>query len=301
MAPRAPRTPWLHEGAISRLLRRPAARGALIVLGALLIACVVGPPLSRFRYDRADLALGPTPPSAAHWLGTDTFGRDLLARVLLGGRVSFAVGALAMLVSASIGVAWGAVAGYSGGRLGALMMRIVDIVDALPLFILAALGLVFVTGPAAQTSLARFAVVSLVLGALSWPSTARVVRVRVAELRVQPFVEAARALGAGHRVILFRHLLPNALGPAVVQSALAAYDVMLSEAFLSYLGLGTQEPLSSWGMLVAGGAESLDLYPWIVAVPGLFLAVTLISMTVLAEALRDALDPRPPQGGRRER
>jgi oligopeptide transport system permease protein len=281
----------LLAGPRPRLLRGPAARIAAIALGAALFASILVPALARHRYDEVSLALGATPPSLEHWFGTDAFGRDLLARVFFGGRVSFAVGALAVVVSFPIGVLWGTLAGYVGGGTGGLMMRVVDVVDTLPLFVVAVLALVFLGGEG-KSPLLQLALVALVLGGLSWPNTARLVRTQVAALRERPFVEAARALGAGHRVIIFRHLLPNALGPALVYVTLAAYDVMLSEAFLSFLGLGTQEPLSSWGQLIAGGVETIDLHPWIPAIPGIFLALTLVCLSALGEALRDALDPR---------
>jgi oligopeptide transport system permease protein len=298
---------------MKRLARNRAPIAAALVLLALVVASVLVPWLSAHRYDRADLALGPTPPSFAHWMGTDYHGRDLLARVFFGARISFAVGASATLVSFTIGVTWGGVAGYLGGRADALMMRVVDALYTLPLLPLIILVMVFVGGdrsgamralrailrvfvahpddPAYRPVLGIF-LVFLSLGAVSWLTMARITRGQIAALRELPFVEAARSLGAGHVTILVRHLLPNALGPIVVYAALTVPEVMLTEAFLSFLGLGTQEPLASWGQLAAIGAETMDLYPWLLVFPALMLALTLLCFNVLGEGLRDALDPR---------
>jgi oligopeptide transport system permease protein len=323
----------------SRLRRDRAFVAAALAMIALVIAAVVGPALAAHRYDHADLALGPTPPSWSHWFGTDYHGRDLLARVLFGGRVSFAVAAVATVVSFGIGVTWGGVAGYLGGRVDALMIRIVDalytlplvplvdlggrvdalmmrIVDALytlplvPLVVLvlvffgndrtvffrafrAVLGL-FAAHPDDPSYLPVFQIVLVfaALGSVSWLTTARIVRGQVLALRGEPFVEAARALGAGHAALVFRHLVPNALGPVLAYAALTVPEVMMTEAFLSFLGLGTQEPLSSWGQLAAAGAESMDLYPWLLVFPASFLALTLLASIAIGDRLRAAIDAR---------
>ena len=243
------------------------AEAALVVLAALLLACVLEPWLSTYRYDRADLALGPTPPSWAHWMGTDQHGRDLMARIFFGGRVSLAVGLVATGASLVIGVTWGAVAGWVGGRVDAVMMRVVDGLYAFPLLVLVIVVMVFFGGErtapfrAYRAALAvlvvhpddpawlplfQMVLVTVVLGAVCWLTMARIVRALVLSLREQPFVEAARALGAGHAAILLRHVLPNALGPIVVYAALTVPEVMMAEAFLSFLGPGVQEPLCSW-------------------------------------------------------
>jgi oligopeptide transport system permease protein len=303
----------LWADAARRLRRdRPFVAAAALLL-ALLLACGLCPALSAHRYDHADLALGPTPPSWAHWMGTDYHGRDLLARVFFGGRVSFAVGVIATLVSFGIGVGWGGVAGYAGGRVDRVMMRVVDALYTLPLLPLLILVLVFfgsdktalhrafravlralVAHPDDPSYLPIFQIVLVfaALGAVSWLTLARIVRGQILALREQPFVEAARSIGAGHAALLFRHLLPNALGPILVYAALTLPEVMMAEAFLSFLGLGTQEPLSSWGQLAASGAETMDLYPWLLVFPASFLGLTLLCFNVLAEGLREALDPR---------
>ena len=302
---------WADAG--RRLRRDRAFMAALAVLVALVLASWLVPWLSVHRYDRADLALGPTPPSWSHWMGTDYHGRDLLTRVFFGGRVSFTVGAVATLVSFGIGATWGGVAGYLGGRADAVMMRTVDALYTLPLLVLVILVLVFFGGDdtalyrAFKACLGLFAahpedpsyrpvfqivLVFLALGAISWLTMARIVRGQIMALREQPFVEAARSLGAGHVTLLVRHLLPNALGPVLVYAALTVPEVMMTEAFLSFLGLGTQEPLASYGQLAASGAETMDLYPWLLVFPAFLLALTLLCCNVLGEGLREALDPR---------
>ncbi len=303
----------LWSDAARRLRRDRAFVAAAAVLLALVVACALVPALSAHRYDHADLALGPTPPSWSHWMGTDYHGRDLLARVFFGGRVSFAVGVVATLVSFGIGVTWGAVAGYLGGRADRAMMRIVDALYTLPLLPLIILVIVFFGSDRAwiyrgfRAVLGVFAahpegasyqpvfqivLVFAALGAVSWLTMARIVRGQVLALREQPFVEAARSIGAGHAALLLRHLLPNAIGPVIVYAALTVPEVMMAEAFLSFLGLGTQEPLSSWGQLAAAGAQAMDLHPWLLAFPASFLALTLVCCNVLGEGLREALDPK---------
>jgi oligopeptide transport system permease protein len=291
---------------------RPAVAAALVLL-ALAFACVLVPWLSRFPYDRADLARGATPPSLEHWMGTDTLGRDLMARVFFGGRISFTVGVVATAVSFVIGIGWGTVSGYLGGRADAVMMRIVDLLYALPILVFVILLKAFFAGdrtalyrafravlgvlvahPEDPAYLPVFQVVFIfaALGAVSWLTMARVVRGQVLALRRLPFVEAARAIGAGHAAIVFRHLLPNALGPIVVYAALTVPEVMMAEAFLSFLGLGTQEPLSSWGQMTALGAEAMDLYPWQLVFPAGMLALSLGCFNFVGDGLRDALDPK---------
>lgn len=303
----------LGRDALRRLAKNRAAVVAGVVLAMLILACILVPSLSRWRYDQADLATGPTPPSWAHWMGTDYFGRDLLARVFFGGRISFAVGLFATLVSFLIGVTWGGVAGYFGGKVDAVLMRIVDVLYAIPFFIVVILLMVFFAGQDGPLfngfkSLLRvfvahpedpsyfpifqILIVFAALGGISWLTMARIVRGQVIALRGQPFVEAARSIGAGHAALIFRHLLPNALGPIIIYTTLTIPEVMMTEAFLSFLGLGTQEPLSSWGLLAANGADAMDLYPWTLIFPALMLAISLFCFNFLGDGLRDALDPR---------
>lgn len=302
---------WADAWRRLRKNRAAVVSGVLLIL--MMIGCVLVPELSRHRYDQANLDLGPTPPSWAHWMGTDYFGRDLMARVFFGGRISFAVGVIATTVSFVIGVTWGGVAGYFGGRIDALMMRVVDILYTLPFLILVILLMVFFAND--QTWLYRAWVVVLgvfvaepkdpsyfpvfqifiifgALGGISWLTMARIVRGQVISLRNQAFVEAARSVGVGHAALIFRHLIPNALGPIIVYTTLTIPNIMLTEAFLSFLGLGTQEPLSSWGLLASTGAEAMNLYPWALVFPALMLAITLFCFNFLGDGLRDALDPQ---------
>ena len=303
----------LWRDAWRRLRRNRAALVSGVILCAMMIACVIVPKVSHYRYDVADLALGPKPPSWAHWLGTDSVGRDLLARVFFGGRVSFTVGIVATLVSFVIGCSWGGIAGYFGKTTDAVMMRIVDVLYTFPFLIFVILlqvffankgGLfhraftrvlgVFLRDAADPSYFPVFQIVFVfaALGAVSWLTMARIVRGQVIALREQPFVEAARSIGVGHFGIIFRHLLPNALGPIIVYTTLTIPEIMLTEAFLSFLGLGTQEPLSSWGSLAAGGADAMDVYPWMLLFPAVMLAITLFCFNHLGDGLRDALDPR---------
>jgi oligopeptide transport system permease protein len=303
----------LFRDAARRLRKNRAATAAGVVLVAMILACVLVPSLSHHRYDQADLKTGPTPPSWEHWMGTDYFGRDLMARVFFGGRISFAVGILSTLVSFCIGVTWGGVAGYFGGKIDAILMRIVDVLYTFPFLILVILLMVFFANDrtflyrAWRMALSVFVahpedpsyfpifqilIVFAALGGISWLTMARIVRGQVIALRGQPFIEAARSIGAGHAALIFRHLLPNALGPIIVYTTLTIPEVMMVEAFLSFLGLGTQEPLSSWGLLAAAGADSMDLYPWTLVFPALMLALTLFCFNFLGDGLRDALDPR---------
>jgi oligopeptide transport system permease protein len=308
-----PKGSSLWRDAARRLFKNRAAVVAGVVLLAMIIACILVPALCQFRYDQADLKTGPTPPSREHWMGTDYFGRDLLARVFFGGRISFAVGILATFLSFGIGITWGGVAGYFGGTIDAILMRVVDVLYTLPFEILVILLMVFfandqtwlykvwraalvvvVAHPEDPSYFPIFQlfVVFAALGGITWLTMARIVRGQVLALRGQLFVEAARSIGAGHATLIFRHLIPNALGPIVVYATLTIPEVMMVEAFLSFLGLGTQEPFSSWGLLVNTGAESMDLYPWTLFFPALMLALTLVCWSLLGDGLRDALDPR---------
>ncbi len=303
----------LGRDALRRLAKNRAAVVAAVVLSALILACILVPAFSRWRYDQADLTVGPTPPSLEHWMGTDYFGRDLMARVFFGGRISFAVGLFATLVSFFIGVTWGGVAGYFGGKVDAVLMRIVDVLYTVPFFIVVILLMVFFAGQEGPLfkgfksvlrvfvahpedpsyfPIFQILIVFAALGGISWLTMARIGRGQVISRRGQPFVEAARSIGAGHAALIFRHLLPNALGPIIVYTTLTIPEVMMTEAFLSFLGLGTQEPLSSWGLLAATGADAMDLYPWTLIFPALMLAISLFCFNFLGDGLRDALDPR---------
>ena len=279
-------SPW-HD-ALRRLRRNRLAMLGLGVLAGLVICSLLAPWITPYPFDRTDLRYGARPPSSAHLLGTDELGRDLLTRILYGARISFAVGILATLVSLTIGVTYGSVAGSSGGRLDHLMMRVVDILYGLPfMFFVIILMVIF-----GRNIFNLF----VALGAVQWLTMARIVRAQVMSLKTREFVLSAQAIGASASRIVTRHLLPNALGPIVVYATLTVPAVMLEEAFLSFLGLGVQPPMASWGSLASEGAAAMETYPWLILFPGLALTVTLLSLNFLGDGLRDALDPQVAPG-----
>ena len=274
----------LWSDAWHRLRRNRLAVAGGTLLALLAVACVAGPWFSPYAYDATDLSRAFAPPGRAHWLGTDQLGRDLLVRLLHGGRVSLGVGLCATFVALTIGVVYGAVAGYLGGRTDNAMMRFVDIVYALPFTIFVILLMVFFGR--------HIWLLFLAIGAVEWLTMARIARGQVLTLKKMEFIEAARALGLSHRRILFRHLLPNLLGPVIVYATLTIPAVMLLEAFLSFLGLGVQPPMSSWGTLIKDGAEKMEEYWWLLVFPGAVFSLTLFSLNFLGDGLRDALDVR---------
>jgi oligopeptide transport system permease protein len=279
----APRSLW--SDARRRLARNRVAVAAGAFLVVIALACFGAPWLPGLPDPAAqDLALGAAPPSAAHALGTDELGRDLLARLLHGGRISLLVGLVGTLVSLLVGVTWGAVAGYAGGRTDEVMMRFVDVLYALPTIFLVILLLVFFSR--------SLLMIFVALGLVQWLTMARIVRGQVLSLKQQTYVEAARALGAGGARVVFRHIVPNTLGPVIVYATLTVPAVILQEAFLSFLGLGVQPPAASWGTLISDGARVMALFPWLVVFPGLALSLTLLAFNFLGDGLRDALDPR---------
>ncbi len=267
-----------------RLRRNRAAVGSAVFLVVLSAAAMLAPWLPGLQ-DPAlqDLRLGATRPSQVHWFGTDELGRDAFARVVWGGRISLLVGFVGTLVSLVVGVTYGAVSGYAGGRTDDAMMRVVDVLYSLPYIFLVILLLVFFSKSIVMLFVA--------LGLVQWLTMARIVRGQVLSLKTQTFVEAARALGVGDAGIVFRHIVPNTLGPVIVYTTLTVPAVMLQEAFLSFLGLGVQPPAASWGTLVSDGAKVLALFPWLVIFPGAALSLTLLGFNFLGDGLRDALDP----------
>src|SRR5258706_487587 len=256
--------------------------------GAALLAIaglsLLGPLLLAYSYEDQNLVLGAAPPSAEHPFGTDKLGRDQLARVFYGGRVSLLVGLAATSVSLTIGLLWGSVAAAFGGKVDALMMRTVDILYALPFTIFVIL-LMTVFGR-------NFVLLFVAIGAVEWLTMARIVRGQVLALKRQEFIEAAVALGLRKRRIVLRHVVPNVLGPVMVYTTLTIPAVMLLEAFLSFLGLGEQPPMSSWGVLIKEGAEQMEEAPWLLIYPAAVFAATLFSLNFLGDGLRDALDVR---------
>jgi oligopeptide transport system permease protein len=257
------------------------------VLALILFASLLAPWIAPYSYEQIDLALGASPPSRAHWFGTDTLGRDLFSRCLYGGQISIAVGFVGTLVSLLIGVLYGALAGYWGGRADELMMRFVDFLYSLPYLFLVIILLVFFSSSIVMLFVA--------LGLVQWLTMARIVRGQTLSLKTSEFVQAARLAGTGSFGILFRHLLPNMLGAIVAYGTLTVPQVILQEAFLSFLGLGVQPPQSSWGTLISDGAGVMGLFPWLVFFPAVILATVLFSLNFLGDGLRDALDPRAQQ------
>ena len=268
-----------------RLRANRAALASAGLLGAIALLSLLAPWLSPHGFDAIDWErIGAAPDwGSAHYFGTDAVGRDLLARTLQGGRISLMVGIVATAVSAVIGVAYGAVAGYAGGRADGLMMRVVDVLYALPFMFLVIL-LMVIFGR-------HLVLIFVAIGAVEWLNMARIVRGQTLSLKEQGFVEAARACGAGPGAILFRHIVPNALGPVIVYMTLTVPQVILFESFLSFLGLGVQEPETSWGVLIAEGARQMESAPWTLIFPASFLAATLFCLNFLGDGLRDALDP----------
>lgn len=272
-----------HDAWLRLRKNRLAVLGGAVLL-VLIIVALLTPWIAPYDYETQNLDLGATPPSAAHWLGTDIFGRDVLTQIMYGGRVSLAVGFIATAVALLIGVTWGAIAGYVGGRVDAAMMRLVDILYALPFMIFIVLLMVIF----GRNVLLLF----LAIGAVEWLTMARIMRSQVQALRQQEFVEAAISLGLSPGAIIRRHVVPNALGPIIVYTTLTIPSVMLLEAFLSFLGLGIQPPQTSWGLLISYGAETMEEFPWLLVFPGLALTLTLFSLNFLGDGLRDALDVR---------
>ena len=274
----------LWQDAWIKLSKNYLALFGLVIIGLLCVLSVLTPWIAPYGYEEQNLLLGATSPSSEHWLGTDVFGRDMLTRIMYGGRVSLTVGFIATAVALVIGVLWGAVAGYVGGRLDAMMMRIVDIMYALPFMIFIVL-LMVVFG---RNILLLF----IAIGAVEWLTMARIVRGQVMSLRKQEFVEAAHSLGLSQWTIMRRHIIRNTLGQVIVYTTLTIPSVMLLEAFLSFLGLGIQPPQSSWGLLINYGVETMEEYPWLLIFPGVTLSLTLFALNFLGDGLRDALDPR---------
>jgi oligopeptide transport system permease protein len=274
----------LWKDAWRRLRKNHLAVFSTGLLAAVVLLAVCGPWLSPYAYDQQDTSVGASAPSAAHWFGTDPLGRDLLVRVLYGGRISLLVGIVATLVSMTIGVTWGAIAGFAGGRTDQIMMRIVDVLYALP-FTIFVIILMVLFGR-------NIVLLFLAIGAVEWLTMARIVRSQVISLREKEFIEATRVMGFSGARIVFQHVIPNTLGPVIVYVTLTVPQVMLLEAFLSFLGLGVQPPMSSWGLLIQEGVEVMEEYPWLLIFPSLALSATLFALNFLGDGLRDALDPK---------
>ena len=271
----------MHDALFGTVL----ARLCCGVLGFVLVGALAGPWLSPWAFDAVDWNAIDAPPSVAHWFGTDAVGRDLLTRTFYGARVSVAIALLATAVSCLIGIPWGALAGYLSGKADQAMMRVVDGLYALPFILLVILlGALFGR---------NVYLLFIALGAVSWLDLARIVRGQTLAAKNEVYVEAARAMGATTTRIVFRHIAPNVVGPALVYATLAVPGVIIAESFISFLGLGVQEPRTSWGVLIADGAREMRHSPWQLAFPAAFLAATLFSCNVLGDRLRAALDVQP--------
>lgn len=274
----------LWTDAWHRLRKNRLATTGGITLFLIVAVCLLGPFISPYGYEDQNLAITFSPPGPQHWMGTDQLGRDVLVRVMTGGRISITVGLVATFVALTIGVTYGAVAGSFGGKIDTVMMRVVDILYALPFTIFVILLMVFF---GRNIILLFFAI-----GAVEWLTMARIVRGEVNAIKKMDYIDAARALGVSRRRIILRHMLPNILGPIIVYTTLTIPAVMLLEAFLSFLGLGVQPPMSSWGVLIKDGAEKMEEFWWLLVFPGTFFSLTLFSLNFLGDGLRDALDVR---------
>jgi oligopeptide transport system permease protein len=274
----------LWKDASRRFTKNKLALLSLLLLFIIISACLFLPNFLPYTYDSQDLVLGASAPSLTHLLGTDILGRDLLTRTLYGGRISFAVGLCATFVSVLIGIIWGSIAGWTGGKTDSIMMRFVDIVYAFPFIIFVILLMVFFN----RSLFLLFAAI----GAVEWLTMARIVRGLVMTIKKQEYICAAIGMGFTWPYIIFKHVIPNIYGSVIVYTTLTIPSVMLLEAFLSFLGLGVQPPASSWGILIKEGAQSMEAYPWLLIFPGLFLSVTLFSLNFVGDGLRNALDPK---------
>jgi oligopeptide transport system permease protein len=277
----------LWQDARRRLFANRAAVASLVILAAIALASVAGPQFVPWSYDQIDWEhVEATPPSLAtrHYFGTDTVGRDLLARTLFGGRISLTVGLLATGVALAIGVGVGTVAGFVGGKTDQLLMRFVDLMYAVPLtFFVIILMVLFGR---------NFILMFLAIGCVEWLTMARIVRGQTLALKQKEFIEAARAAGGSAAAIILRHIVPNVLGVVAVYVTLTIPQVILLESFLSFLGLGVQEPMTSWGMLINEGAQEMEANPPSLIIPAAFLTLTLFCFNFLGDGLRDALDPK---------
>ena len=274
----------LTKKAFERLVSNKLSLFGGIYVLLLITLAIFTPLIAPYDYAYQDLNLGPVGPTTDHLLGTDTLGRDLLTRMLYGSRISLMVGFLATMVALVIGVLWGTIAGFAGGRVDAIMMRIVDVLYGIPFIILIIL-LMVIFGR-------NLVLLFMAIGAVEWLTMSRIVRSQVMTLSRQEFVLAAEAMGVAKVDIIFRHLIPNAIGPVIVYATLTVPQIMLLEAFLSFLGLGVQAPMSSWGILIRDGAVSMEEYWWLLVFPSIAFSLTLFSLNFIGDGLRDALDPR---------
>ena len=283
-APVEGRSPWVD--ARRRFFRNKAAVASMIILTLITLACIFGPMVLPHSYEDTDWEAMSMPPTTLnmHFFGTDELGRDLLVRCLIGGRISLMVGLLATIASVTIGIVWGATAGFIGGKVDAFMMRLVDMMYAVP-YLLIAILMVTLLGR-------EFYLVVLTITVFSWMDMARVVRGQTLSIKSKEYVEAARAIGVSTPKLIFRHVVPNLLGIVVIYTTVTVPGVILTESVLSFLGLGVQEPMTSWGVLIEDGAGVMETTPWILLFPAGMLSITLYCANYIGDGLRDALDPK---------
>jgi len=273
-----------RQDAWMRLKKNKAAMAGLGIIIVISLLAILGPMLSPYSYSDQSLTDANQPPSAAHWLGTDNLGRDLATRICYGARISLSIGIVASLINLGIGVLYGGISGYFGGRIDSFMMRIVDILYGIPLLLYVIL-LMVVLKPGLWN-------VFIALGLVYWLRMARIVRVQVLSLKELEYVLAARVLGASHQRLIFGHLLPNSLGPIIVTLTLSIPEAIFTEAFLSFIGLGVSAPMASWGVLASEGVVTLRSYPFQLLSPAIAISLTMLGFNFLGDGLRDALDPR---------
>ena len=273
-----------RQDAWLRLKKNRAAMAGLGIIVLISLLAILGPLLSPYSYSDQSLANANQPPSAAHWLGTDNLGRDLATRICYGARISLSIGIVASLINLGIGVLYGGISGYFGGRIDSVMMRIVDILYGIPLLLYVIL-LMVVLKPGLMN-------VFLALGLVYWLRMARIVRAQVLGLKELEYILAARVLGASHRRLIFGHLLPNSLGPIIITLTLSIPEAIFTEAFLSFIGLGVSAPMASWGVLASEGVVTLRSYPFQLLSPAIAISLTILGFNFLGDGLRDALDPR---------
>ncbi|MCD5324686.1 MULTISPECIES: ABC transporter permease [Pontibacillus] len=267
-----------------RFKKNRLALTGIILIVILAIMSIVGPMLTPYDYRTTDLINSNLAPSANHWFGTDDLGRDIFTRVWKGAQISLFIGLAAAVIDLFIGVIWGGLSGYIGGRTDEYMMRFADILWAVP-YLLMVILLMVVLGQGLGTMI-------LAMTITGWINMARIVRGQVLQLKSQEYVMAAQTLGAKTSRIMFRHLIPNAMGPILITMTLTVPNAIFTEAFLSYLGLGVQQPLASWGTMASEGLPALQYYPWRLFFPALFICLTIFAFNVIGDGMRDALDPR---------
>lgn len=276
----------LWQDARRRFIHNRAALISLLLLLLIMLFVVFAPVLAQFKYDDTDWAMMSSPPdtTSGHWFGTDSSGRDLLVRVAIGGRISLMVGLASALIAVLMGTLYGSLAGYLGGKIDSMMMRILEILNSFPFMFFVILLVTFFGR--------NILLIFVAIGMVSWLDMARIVRGQTLGLKRKEFIEAAQIGGVSTAKIVLRHIVPNVLGVVVVYASLLVPSMILFESFLSFLGLGTQEPLSSWGALLSDGANSMEVSPWLLMFPAGFLVVTLFCFNFIGDGLRDALDPK---------